>query len=150
MAKSSTSFEPGKGGSGRGVSFKTKLLKAVVKSSLLDLPENATKEQAEEAYLSHLAERAFAKDGDSILLRETLNKMYSSIKATLPTVEFDYDVTLSPTDQANQIISAASSGHIPPDVAGIFLGAIKDASVIELNTDIKERLEKLEAMINDS
>jgi len=102
------------------------------------------------AYLKHVAERAFDKEeqGSGVLLKELLNKSYPSIKAVMPEFTFDYEVTESPVDQVNQIIFAASQGKIPPDVVIIFLQAVKAATDIEVATELKERIEKLEALLN--
>ena len=150
MAVSSTSFKKGENGGKRGKSFKNKLLDTIRENALLEVGENATKQEVEKAYLKHVAERAFDREeqGSSVLLKELLNKSYPSIKAVMPEFTFDYEVTESPVDQVNQIILAASQGKIPPDVVIIFLQAVKAATDIEVATELKERIEKLEALLN--
>ena len=150
MPKSRTSFKPGEKGGKRGKSFKNKLLDTIRENALLEVGENATKQEVEKAYLKHVAERAFDKEeqGSGVLLKELLNKSYPSIKAVMPEFTFDYEVTESPVDQVNQIIFAASQGKIPPDVVIIFLQAVKAATDIEVATELKERIEKLEALLN--
>jgi hypothetical protein len=151
MAKNITTYsntnQPAKG---RGPAFKTLLLDAVRRDSLLDLPEGASRAQTEEAYISHLAKRAFdTKDPNSTtLLRETLRRMYAGIKDTLPSVKFEFDEKKPPADQVAQIIRASSEGIIPADVAGIFIQAVKSHQEIQLATEIKERVERLEATAN--
>jgi hypothetical protein len=41
-----------------------------------------------------------------------------------------------------------SNGIIPPDVGALFIASIKSMVDIEENTDLKERIEKLEALLN--
>ena len=135
---------------GRGKSFKNKLLETVREEALLDVPSSASKERAEQAVLAHMARRAFDPDdgASGMLLKTIFDKAYTSLKAVMPTVEFEYEVSECPVERANQIILAASKGQLPPDVAAIFLQAVKAASDIEVNTELKNRIEKLEAMIN--
>lgn len=152
MAKSSTTYSEDKRPSrGRGRSFKNKLMDTILNESLLELPEDATKEQAEQAFLSHCAKRAFDSDdsNSSTLLKEFLNKAYPSLKSTMCKVDFEFDSSATPAQQASMILDAASAGDIPPDVATMLIGAIKNASDIEINTDIKERLESLEKLLNE-
>ena len=146
MAQFSSENQPSK----RGRTFKTKLLETIRQESLLSLSKDASDKKAERVFLAHVAKRAFDdKDPSSnALLRELLNKSYASIKAVMPDVEFDYNVGDSPVEQVNQIILAASKGQVPPDVAAIFIQSLKHASDIEANTELKERIERLEAIIN--
>jgi hypothetical protein len=134
----------------RGKTFLTKLLETVKNESLLGVGSNASKETCEQAYLKHLAVRAFDVDdqGSATLLKSLLDKSYSSIKPTMPLVEFDYDHSHNPAEQVNQIIKAASEGQIAPDVAAIFLQAVKNAVDIEESTELKARIEKLEDALN--
>ncbi|MCK5610842.1 hypothetical protein KAR91_53710 [Candidatus Pacearchaeota archaeon] len=150
MAVSSTSFKKGENGGSRGKSFKNKLLDTIKEYALLDVGPKASKQEIEKAYLKHTATRAFdaTEQGSGVLLKELLNKSYPSMKAVMPEFEFDYELTNSPTEQVNQIIKAASDGKIPPDVATIFLQAVKAATDIEVATELRERMEKLEGMIN--
>jgi len=147
----------GKGGFGdrdevpkRGRSAKNILLDAIREESLIGLSEDSTKEDAEKAYLTHIAKRAFNPEdqASATLLSKLLDKTYSSIKATMPTFDFEFDQSSKPMEQASQIIQASSTGQIPPDVAAIFVQCIKHSVEIEEYTDLKERIEKLEAMIN--
>ena len=150
MAVTSTSFKKGESGYSRGKSFKTKILEVIQAESLLDVCENADKNTVERAYLKHIAKRAFDKDDQAspTLLKELLSKSYAGLKATLPTLEFDFDKDSTPAQQVNQILHASSTGIIPPDVAAIFIQSIKNAVDIEQATDLKERIEALEKMLN--
>lgn len=147
MTQFSSENQPKKG---RGKSFKNRLLETVREEGLLNVPRSASKETAERAVLAHMAKRAFdAEDQASATLLKTLfDKAYTSLKAVMPSVEFEYESHECPVERANQIILAASKGQIPPDVAAIFLQAVKAASDIEVNTELKNRIEKLEKLID--
>lgn len=151
MAKSSTTFskdtQPPRS---RGKAFKTLLLESIREESLIGLNPDSTREDAEKAYIQHVSRRAFnIEDPNSATLLKTLmDKSYSSIKATMPTYDFEFDIDAKPMEQASQIIKASSTGQIPPDVASIFVQSIKSMIDIEEYTDLKDRIEKLEAIIN--
>jgi len=134
----------------RGKSAKTILLDAIREESLIDLNPDSTKEDAERAYITHIARRAFNPEdqASATLLSKLLDKTYSSIKATMPTYEFEFTPDATPLQKVTQIMTASSEGNIPPDVAAIFVQCIKACVDIEESTDLKERIEKLEAMIN--
>ena len=150
MSKEDTQFTESKQPGVRGRSFKNKLLDTIREESLLECSPTTGKERTEQAFLKHLATRAFDTDDNNsaTLLKELLSKSYASVKSTLPQFEFDFNAEASPVTQVNQLIAASSRGHIPADVAAIFIQSVKDATTIEVNTELKERIEKLEAMIN--
>ena len=139
-------FKPGHKMAARGKSFKSKLLDTIAAQSLLSVPKGAKKEEIEQAYLNHVATRAFDVDDTAspTLLKTLLDKSYSSIKPTMPVFNFDFDADSKPMEQANQIIKASSTGLIPPDVAAIFVQCIKNSIDIEEYTDLKARIEALE------
>ena len=153
MPRSSTTWgtDTAPAGRGRARSFKSKILHVIQKESLLSLPEGADKDQAEYAFLEHLAVRAFTDNdqASAAILRDMLGKMYPTLKATCPEVEFDLPEDANPAQKANFILQAISKGQIPPDVGAALISAAKDAVVIETNTELKERIEKLEAMLNE-
>ena len=62
-------------------------------------------------------------------------------------VNFEFDKNASPAQQSIQVLDAAANGDIPPDVAQIFINAIKSNIDIEAATELKERIEKLEALL---
>lgn len=133
----------------RGKSFKNKLLEVIRDEALLGV-ESADLKKQEQAYLRHFAARAFDSDdmASGTLLKELINKSYPSLKSVMPNVEFDFEPAEDVTTQVNQIIKATSQGLIPPDVASIFLGAVKAAYDIEASTALKERIEALESLAN--
>jgi len=142
-------FSPGKKVRGRGKSFKNRLFEAIKGSSLIGMAKDSSDEDVEAAYLAHFAERAFdTEDAASpTLLKTLIDKSYPSIKSIMPTVDFEFDTDSEPMEQANQIIAAASSGQIPADIAVIFVQCIKNCIDIEEYTDLKDRIEKIEASL---
>jgi hypothetical protein len=146
MAKTSTTFKPGVAPPPRGKSFKTKMLDAIREHSLLKLPKGATPAQAEQAFIMHVAKRAFKADDPSsaMLLKEFLSKSYPGLKATLEKFVFDFPTEGTDVDKASAILSAVSTGALPPDVGQLLVGIIKDGSIIEANTDLKDRLSAIE------
>ncbi len=152
MAKTDTSFDSANQPSNRrGKAFKTKVFE-VMKENAIDMcPPDATREEVEKVYLTHFVKRAFnAEQSESSMLLKSLNdKMYPGLKPTMPSVKFEFDENASVSDKTNQIIKAATEGNISPDVASIFLAAIKDQTVIEANTDLKARIEAIEAMLGE-
>ena len=131
----------------RGKAFKTKLMDAIKRDSLLvGITEASSDEKAEAAFISHWATRAFdPEDKDNATLLKGLgDKAYSSLKSTMPTVNFKFSVKATPTIQANEIIKAAAEGIIPPDVAQIFISSIASMMKIEEVTEIAKRLTEIE------
>jgi len=131
---------------GRGRSFKNKLLDVIRNESLLDLDGAASPEKAENAYLKHLAERAFDSDDPAspTLLKELLSKSYPGLKATMPEVSFALPEDATPVEKAEAILKAVSDGDIPPDVGALLIQAAKHTIDIEMATELKERMAKIE------
>jgi len=130
----------------RGKAFKTLLFEAIREESLLDIGHGATKEEIERSYIAHIAKRAFDPDDrdSGTLLRETLNKSYPGLKATLPAIEFDLPKDATPLQKANAILDAVATGVIPPDVGAILVQAAKHTIDIEMATELKDRMDKIE------
>lgn len=100
--------------------------------------------KTEEDFYDALVGSAIA--GDSQLMKEVLVRMHQPYKPTAEPVEFAFDTT-SPGSQVRSIMAAAARGDIPPDIALMFANAVKAGIEIEANTELKERIEKLEALI---
>lgn len=130
----------------RGKAFKTILFDAIRDDSLLSVSHGATNEEVERSYIGHIAARAFdSEDKDSgTLLKETLNKSYPGLKATMPDVQFDLPSDATPVQKAEAILKAVSNGDIPPDVGALLIQAAKHTIDIEMATELKERMSKLE------
>tara|TARA_R110000796_G_scaffold214800_1_gene330741 strand:- start:16656 stop:17066 length:411 start_codon:yes stop_codon:yes gene_type:complete len=85
---------------------------------------------------------------DDFAMREVLNRFSPLKKAVMPDVEFAFDTKGTPVSQVSQLLDAVSTGDIPPDVASMLITAVKAAVDIEVNTELKARIEKLEEMLN--
>lgn len=134
----------------RGKSFKNLLLDTIREKSLLDVPDTADRDEAQKAFIGHAAERAFDKDdqSSSTILRELLNKSFPGLKSTMPTIEFDLPKDSSPIQKANAILEAVSSGVIAPDVGALLIQAAKYTIDIEMGTELKDRIEKIEESLS--
>tara|TARA_R110000851_G_scaffold327999_1_gene498180 strand:+ start:3713 stop:4177 length:465 start_codon:yes stop_codon:yes gene_type:complete len=146
MAKSRTSFKKGDSVPGRGRSFKNKLLDVISSESLIGANDKMSHAELETLYITHFARRAFDIDdaASPMLSKELLNKSYPSLKSTMPLVNFEFSVKATASEQANEIIKAASKGIIPPDVAQIFITSLASMMKIEEVTEIANRLTEIE------
>ena len=153
MAKSSTTFKKGESNAGRrGRSFKNKLLDVIKSEGLIGANSKMDHSELETLYLTHFANRAFdSEDAASPMLsKELLSKSYPSLKSTMPTVNFNFTVKATASEQANEIIKAASEGVIPPDVAQIFITSLASMMKIEEVTEIANRLTEIEKALGIS
>jgi hypothetical protein len=151
MATSKTTLKEGDNLPPRGKAFKTLLLEVIKDESMLSLGKGATKEEANRAFIHHIAKRAFneADPNSAMLLKELITKSYPSLKPTLDTFKFVFPSDGTDTQKALSILESIAEGNLPPDVGQLIVSVIKDSSVIEANTDLKERIEQLEAILND-
>jgi hypothetical protein len=69
------------------------------------------------------------------------------MKPQAPCVEFDFDSS-SPANQVASILRAAANGEISPETALMFANSVKAVVDIEAATELKARIEKLEAMLD--
>lgn len=146
MAKSSTTLEKGDKLPPRGRAFKTILFEVIREESLLDVPANATKDDAEKAFISHAASRAFnpSDNNSATVLNEFLKRTFPPLKQTQESIEFNFPKEGTPTEKAFAVVEAISNGTLPADVGQTIIAIIKDAVVIEESTDLKARIEELE------
>ncbi len=147
MAESSTSFTSNKQPpKKRGKSFKNKILDVIRSEGMIGADKDMKREEAETAYLTHFAKRAFDSEdqASATLSRELINKSYPSLKPTLPTVNFDLPENATALEKAEAILKAVSDGHISPDIGVMLIQAAKYTIDIEMCTEIKERLDAIE------
>ena len=93
MASSSTTLKKGDNLPGRGRSAKTLILEMMRDESLIALNPSSTKEQAEKAFLKHIAIRAFNPEDSTsgMCLSLLTNKGWPNLKPSNETVEFEFD-----------------------------------------------------------
>jgi hypothetical protein len=82
------------------------------------------------------------------LLTLVLNRIEPPLKAISPMVNFEFNPKAKPHEQANQILQAVADSQIAPDIGQMFVASIKSMIDIEEYTDLKERIEKLEEVLN--
>ena len=90
----------------RGLSTKTLILNAIKKNAFLGLSPNASNAEAEEAFLAHVAQRAVNSSDTSsgMLLKLLSDKAWCNLKPASEKVTFDFDPTLNPSEQAQQVL----------------------------------------------
>ena len=144
-----TQFKKGGVTQPRGKAFKTKIFEVIAAEAMLDIKTSSSTETAERAFLKHWAKRAFdLEDKDNGMLFKALgDRMYPALKSALPEVNFDLPDDASPAAKAEAVFKAVSNGSIPPDVGNLLIQAAKSMTDIEANTELKERIEKIEALL---
>lgn len=149
MPKTKTTLKKGDNLPGRGMSNKNRVLEGILASSMSGLKKGATRDQAEIAYFKHVAERAFdPEDKDSgTLLKFLGDKGYSSMKPTIGNVEFEFDVSATPSEQASQVMAAAAKGEIAPDIANLFVSSIASMLKIDEVTALRNEVEEIKAIL---
>lgn len=139
MAKSATSFDKKKQPvkrKPRGKSERTKILDAMKRAGT-----------TEDDFYDSLLERSLDKE-DNFGFKEMLNRMSPIPKQVAPLVEFNFPKKALPHVQAEYVLMAIASGKIPSDIGNAFIQSIKAMIDIEEFTNLKERIEKLEAVLN--
>lgn len=150
MAKSSTTLKRGDCLPNRGKSKKNLILDMLRGKSLLDLSPGSTNDEAEQAFFHHIAKSAFNLEDANrgMCLKLLTDKGWASVKPSSELIEFEFDKDALPHVQAAQVMNAAARGLIPPDIANTFISSIKSMIDIEEYTDLKGRIEKMEAILN--
>lgn len=82
------------------------------------------------------------------LLALVLSRIEPPLKATMPMVEFEFNIDAKPHEQAAQVVEAVSNGEISPDIGHMFISSIKSMIEIHEFTDLKNRIEALEGIVN--
>lgn len=104
----------------------------------------------DEMLMAHIITRAFdSTDKDSCqLLKELMVRVSPIPKATVQPVEFDFPEGGSHADKLDAILLAVANGVLAPDVAVMIAGIVKTALDVRETTELVERMERLEALIN--
>jgi len=130
----------------RGRSKFSLLMDVIKESSMLDLTPKATQEEAQKAFMKHVASRAF-EPSDPVsgqLLSSLINRCFPAIKPVMPECDLGFANGDSIDDMAAKIVSAAGSGTVSPDVAAALMGLLKDKVIINEKGELMRRLEELE------
>ncbi len=86
-----------------------------------------------------------ALEGDANAASIVLAKTLPSIKAQAEKVNFDFDATVSISDQVAQVLDAIAAGAVAPDVGRLIIDSIKSLSDIRATKELSARIEALEA-----
>lgn len=146
MGKPNITKESRKNMPPRGRSKFSVLLEVIKEESMIGLNPKATQEEAQKAFLRHVAERALNPDDmvSGQLLNSLINRCFPSIKPVMPECDVGIEDGDSIDVMAEKIVSAAGSGAVSPDVASMLMGLLKDKAIINEKSDIIKRLEALE------
>lgn len=152
MAKSKTSYEAGsKPPVGRAPRGKGK------KSLVLDAIRAHCTTGGEDEYIQKVVEASLGDPSadppipaNPQLITLLVNRIEPPMKSTMPLVEFDFKKGASPSEQASQIMYAASKGKITPDIAGLFISALSGMVKIQEFTDMTDRMEAIEKSMGES
>lgn len=126
--------------------FKTMLMECIAENELYGVTKKATRDEIETAFVRQML---IESQDDQQLRRDLLNKAYPNARPVMEPVEFNFDKDAKPTIQIDQIMHAASTGHIPPDVANQMIQSIEKKVNVEANTELKDKVERLEKLINE-
>lgn len=99
----------------------------------------------ESNYLQTAIRHSFREDS---LMREILGRLVPPERAQLAPVEFEFDPSDKPTERMDKLLAAVARGDVHPDTAHIIGNMIHDAAKIAEISDILERLQKLEQLLN--
>ncbi len=122
----------------RGKSERTKILDAMKRMG-----------RTETGFYNELITRAFNPD-DNFTFKEVLSRISPIPKAVSPMVEFTFPKDAKPHTQAAFVLDAVATGRIPSDIGNMFIQSIKSMIDIEEYTDLKDRIEKLESLLDGS
>lgn len=136
MAKNSGSFsKENQPQNRRGKSERTKLLEAF-----------ARKNKKPEDFYDNMVDLAFNAE-DNFARSEVFKRMYPIAKPTLPTSEWEYPSKGTALQKADSIYKAISNGDLPADVGLALITALTNIIKIEEVTELKDRIDRLEAEI---
>ena len=150
MPSSDTQFSATNQPKGRGRSKRTLIIEALRKQALEGVKKESTSEEVEQAWFEHLIKSSLNSDNkdSGLCTRLVTERGWAALKPSSDCVRFDFDKDAPPHVQAAQVMDAVSQGHIPPDLGLAFVSGIKSMVEVEANTELKERIEKLEALVN--
>ena len=120
----------------RGKSERTKILEAMKR-----------KGKTESGFYDELVTRAFNPE-DNFTFKELLTRMSPIPKAVAPLYKFTLPKNSKPHEKADYVLTAIADGVLPGDVGNTCIQAIKAMIDIEEYTDLKDRIEKLEELLN--
>jgi len=96
-----------------------------------------------------LFKKAEKGDGQSMqfYLKNRDRAEWGERKAMAPTIDFTFDSTLPPNEQAAQIMQAAADGKLPSDIAQNYMNMIASTVKIDEMTAMAEKLKGIEKLL---
>lgn len=107
----------------------------------------------EEGFYDRLVLEALTPQGEDgktnqVAFQELWKRFHPVPKPVAPTIQFEYPITGTLVERARAIETGIAEGIIPPDVGVSMITALGHVARTEEVTEIRERLERLEALIN--
>lgn len=130
--------------------FRDIVVDALHDAEVLDLTTE-NKDQTERVFVRHLVTRAFdsGDNGSTQILQAIVNRMYPPPKAITGEVFFEFDANKTPIENIQLLQSAVSNGEVSIDVLTAVINSYKVIADIEAHQDFKERIEAIEALLNE-
>jgi len=145
-----TTLKPGDNLPARGRSNKTIILEAMREASLLGLIDGSSKDDAEKAFFTMVLNLAITPEDPNrgMCIKLLADKGWASLKPSSECVEFEFDHEADVHIQAAQLVKAISTGNLAPDIGNTLIQSIRAMMGIEADTIIKDRIDKIEAVLN--
>jgi len=151
MAKFNSDYQPNKRNP-RGKSKRTLILDAIRDGAMIGFKEDESlsvhenRSMAEQHLFSHVASRAFdfSDEHNSACLKLLMDKGWANVKPSSELIEFEFNASAKPHEQASQALDAAAKGLIPTDIANTFISSIASVMKIEEVTEMAAKLEEIE------
>jgi hypothetical protein len=100
----------------------------------------------EKEYFQAIVNSSLTPEINSTLVAQVLQRIEPPMKATLPVINFEFDVTLKPHEQVLQIVKATANGEIIPEAAQILINGITSVMKIKEISDLEDRIKDLEGL----
>lgn len=115
-----------------------------------DIVPVSNKDDALQMFNMHLVGRALnSRDSASQgLLKEMLDRLHPTSKATLPAIEFPFRENGSASDKIEDVQAAVASGLLPVDMGNTMVNMIVAGIKVFEVTELAERLARIEEMLN--
>lgn len=109
----------------------------------------ASKDEAEKLFNMQLVKRALnVRDSASAqLMKEVLDRLYPTTKATLPAIEFPFRENGSAGEKIEDVQRAVADGTLPVDMGNTMVNMIVAGIKVFEVTELAERLARIEEML---
>lgn len=140
----------------RGKDKRTLLLEAIMETvnattegSLKDI-HLRDKDEAEKLFNMTLVSRAMNRNdsASAALMKEMLDRLHPTNKATLPAIEFPFRENGSASEKIEDVQAAVADGTLPVDMGNTMVNMIVAGIKVFEVTELAERLARIEEMLN--